>query len=217
MTAGCDSFLWLPGGSVVTNPPANAGGTRDVGWEGPLEKGMTAHSSVLAWSTPQREESGGLRSMGSQRVRRSRAHTIFHIYPCDILISKYAKILPANTASGKQSRLYQIWKKEKMEFNALLLFFLSLFQSHFVIINVPLEYSFFFFFLTFSNNMLPLWEIFSELVLIIFFLLGDQLVFTNYIWLLNFLEAISMGTISTLPYCCCYSLISVLKSFQIFY
>ena len=34
-----------------------------------LEKEMAAHSSILAWKIPWTEESGGLQSMGSQRVR----------------------------------------------------------------------------------------------------------------------------------------------------
>ena len=38
--------------------------------EDPLEKGMTTHSSILAWRIPQTEELGGLQSMGWQRVRR---------------------------------------------------------------------------------------------------------------------------------------------------
>ena len=40
-----------------------------LGWEDPLEKGMATHSSILAWRIPWTEESGGLQSMGSQRVR----------------------------------------------------------------------------------------------------------------------------------------------------
>ena len=36
--------------------------------EDPLEKGMTAHSSILAWRSPWTEEPGGLQSMGCQRV-----------------------------------------------------------------------------------------------------------------------------------------------------
>ena len=31
-----------------------------LGWEDPLEKGMTAHSSILAWRIPWTEETGGL-------------------------------------------------------------------------------------------------------------------------------------------------------------
>ena len=39
-------------------------------WAGkiPLEEEMAAHSSVLAWKTPWREEPGGLQSTGSQRL-----------------------------------------------------------------------------------------------------------------------------------------------------
>ena len=40
-----------------------------LGQEDPLEKGMATHSSFLAWRIPWTEESGGLQSMGSQRVR----------------------------------------------------------------------------------------------------------------------------------------------------
>jgi len=32
-----------------------------------LEKGMAAHSSILAWRIPWTEEPGGLQSMGSHR------------------------------------------------------------------------------------------------------------------------------------------------------
>ena len=40
-----------------------------LGWEDPLEEGMTTHSSILAWRIPWTEEPGGLQSMGLQRVR----------------------------------------------------------------------------------------------------------------------------------------------------
>ena len=38
-------------------------------WEDPLEKEMRTRSSILAWEIPRTEESGGLQSMWSQRVR----------------------------------------------------------------------------------------------------------------------------------------------------
>ena len=41
---------------------------QSLGQEDPLEKEMATHSSILAWKIPWREESGGLQSMGSQRV-----------------------------------------------------------------------------------------------------------------------------------------------------
>ena len=42
---------------------------RSLGWEDPLEKEMTTHSSILAWEIPCTEEPGGLPSMGSQKSR----------------------------------------------------------------------------------------------------------------------------------------------------
>jgi len=61
---------------AVKNPSASAGDIRDVGTipeslsrEDPLEEGMAAHSSILAWRIPRIEDSGGLKSKGSQRVR----------------------------------------------------------------------------------------------------------------------------------------------------
>ena len=59
---------------VVKNPSANAGDIRDEGsipgGGDPLKEGMTTHSSILALEYPRTEEPGGLRSMGSQRVRQ---------------------------------------------------------------------------------------------------------------------------------------------------
>ena len=40
-----------------------------LGWEDPLEKEMTTHSSILVWKISQTEKPGGLQSMGLQRVR----------------------------------------------------------------------------------------------------------------------------------------------------
>ena len=40
---------------------------QSLGWEDPLAKGMTTHSSILAWRIPWTEEPGGLQSIESQR------------------------------------------------------------------------------------------------------------------------------------------------------
>ena len=40
---------------------------RSLGQEDPLEKGMAAHSSILAWRIPWTEEPGRLQSMSSQK------------------------------------------------------------------------------------------------------------------------------------------------------
>ena len=54
---------------MVKNPPAMwETQVRSLGWKDPLEKEMETHSSILAWKIPQMEKTGGLQSMGSQRV-----------------------------------------------------------------------------------------------------------------------------------------------------
>ena len=56
-------------GLVGKNPTAmKETQVQSSGQEDPLEKGMTTHSNILAWRIPW-TESGGLQSMGSQRVR----------------------------------------------------------------------------------------------------------------------------------------------------
>ena len=49
-----------------------------LGWEDLWEKGMSPHSRILAWKTSRAEESGGLQSRGSQRVRHDWAY--IHTY-----------------------------------------------------------------------------------------------------------------------------------------
>ena len=62
--------MGFPDGSVVKNPPANAGDVGlSLGWEDPLEREMATHSSILAWRITGTEDSGGLPSIGSHRVR----------------------------------------------------------------------------------------------------------------------------------------------------
>ena len=39
---------------------------QSLGWEDPLEKEMSTHSSIFAWKTPWTDEAGGLQSMGPQ-------------------------------------------------------------------------------------------------------------------------------------------------------
>ena len=54
---------------MVRNLPAmQESWVQSLGQEDPLEKGMITHSSILAWRIPWTEETGGLQSMGSQRV-----------------------------------------------------------------------------------------------------------------------------------------------------
>ena len=65
--------MGFPSGSVVKNSPAGQEvqemGVRSLSWEDPLEEGMAAHSSILAWRIPWTVEPGGLQSAGLQRVK----------------------------------------------------------------------------------------------------------------------------------------------------
>ena len=82
-------------------------------WEDPLEKEMATHSSILAWEIPWTEESGGLQSMGSQRVRHDlvtkKLGATFVIPKC---------VLPDFSFYGKKGNLYF-----KLLLNPLILFF----------------------------------------------------------------------------------------------
>ena len=65
----CPGF---PDGSGGKSSACNAGDpVQSLSWEDPLEKGMTTHSSILAWRIPWTEEPGWLQSVGSQRVGHS--------------------------------------------------------------------------------------------------------------------------------------------------
>ena len=60
----------FPGGSAVKNLPAmQETWVPSLGQKDLLEKETTTYSSILAWEIPWTEESGGLQSMRSQRVK----------------------------------------------------------------------------------------------------------------------------------------------------
>ena len=71
------SILWISLASLVVqtvkNPPAVwETWVQSLGWDDPLKKGTSTHSSILAWRIPWTEEPGGLQSMGLQRVGHNR-------------------------------------------------------------------------------------------------------------------------------------------------
>ena len=60
------------GAQTVKNlPGVQETWVRSQGREEPLEKGMAAHSRLLAWRMPWTEEPGGLQTMGSQESDRT--------------------------------------------------------------------------------------------------------------------------------------------------
>ena len=75
---------------AVKNPPAmqELQETRvgSLGWEDPLEEGMTTHSSILAWRIPWTKVPVRLQSIGSQRVKHECS---FLACTCKIPIQKF--------------------------------------------------------------------------------------------------------------------------------
>ena len=66
---GFDELPDFPLAQMVKNlPTRQETWVRSLGWEDPLKKGMTTHSSIPVWRIPGTEEPGGLQSMGSQRA-----------------------------------------------------------------------------------------------------------------------------------------------------
>ena len=62
------SYLF-PGDSDDKESACSAGDqVQPLDWEDPLEKGMATHSNIFDWKIPWTEESGGLQSMGTQRI-----------------------------------------------------------------------------------------------------------------------------------------------------
>ena len=51
---------------LVKNPAMRETWVQSLGWEDPLEKGMTTHSSLLAWRIPWTEEPGGYGPWGGK-------------------------------------------------------------------------------------------------------------------------------------------------------
>ena len=56
-----------------------------------MEKDMATHSSILAWRIPGTEESGGLPSMGSQRVGHDRVTKHKH-HKIDFVLQDLARL-----------------------------------------------------------------------------------------------------------------------------
>jgi len=62
---------------------------RSLGWEDPLEEGMTTHSSILAWRIPWTEEPGGLQShrIAESDMTEQLTHTYTEVIYNVVLVS----------------------------------------------------------------------------------------------------------------------------------
>ena len=66
------------------------------------EKAMAPHSSILAWKTPWTEKSGGLQSMGSERVRHHWATSLSFTFYFKIFPKMAVKIVSRNDVSSER-------------------------------------------------------------------------------------------------------------------
>ena len=65
---------WVNGAGLVAQmvkklPAMQETWVRSLGWEDPLEEEIATCSSIFAWEIPWTEETDGLQSTGSQRIR----------------------------------------------------------------------------------------------------------------------------------------------------
>ena len=65
-------LLWasLLAQTVKNLPAMQETWVQPLDWDDPLEEGVAAHASILAWRIPCTEEPGGLQSMGLQSRTR---------------------------------------------------------------------------------------------------------------------------------------------------
>ena len=74
---------------------------QSLGWEYPLEENMATHSSILAWTTPCREEPDELQSMGSQRVGQDWSNWAYMLCPAITQLSSLSYFsLPFNSQNN---------------------------------------------------------------------------------------------------------------------
>ena len=100
---------------------------QSLGWEDPLEKGMTTQFNILAWRILWTEEPGGLPSMGLQRNRHDWVTNTFTLLLCSaykqvtwlfwVLVSSFVKWRQCQVTPGTVVR--------KVPGREIFLFFLS--------------------------------------------------------------------------------------------
>ena len=66
---------------------------RSLGWEDPLEKGMTTHSSTLAWKIPWTEEPGRTHGITEGRTQLSDFPFTFHFHALEKEMAPHSSVL----------------------------------------------------------------------------------------------------------------------------
>ena len=79
---------------------------RSLGREDPLEEGMATDSSILAWKIPWTEEPGGLKSIGSHRIRHDWSDLAHTYHLCYVSVRPWVSYSNAELISMSD----QIWR-----------------------------------------------------------------------------------------------------------
>ena len=104
--AAATAPIWasLVAQKVKNLPAMQETGVWSLGWDDPLEKEMTIHTSTLAWRIPWIQEPAGLQSTGLQRVRHDWATNTHTTSPIQAsLMVQMVKNLPAMKETWVQS------------------------------------------------------------------------------------------------------------------
>ena len=83
-----------------------------LGWEDLLEKGMAAHSSILAWRIPWTEEPGGLQSEGLQRDGHDWATNTFRDLKSVWVPQSHQLPRPAEVIGEMEGNFDKYWRME---------------------------------------------------------------------------------------------------------
>ena len=83
-------FYSLVAQPVKNKPAVQETRVRSLSWEGPLEKEMATHSSILAWKISWTEEPGGLQYMGvaKSQARLSDSYLLLLL----LLLSRFSRV-----------------------------------------------------------------------------------------------------------------------------
>ena len=108
--------IWLKnqgcftGGSAVKNPPAmKEMQVWSLGWQDPLEKEMTTHSSILAWEIPWTEVPGRLQSMGLHTKQLKESNESFPFISQEFILSYVFSLSVLHFLSLLYSHLSPVW------------------------------------------------------------------------------------------------------------
>ena len=77
---------WLSGKESACSAGVAGDNAGSLGQEGPLEKGMAVHPSILAWKIPWTEEPGGYSPCGHKESDATKVtkHAHMHILTCEL-------------------------------------------------------------------------------------------------------------------------------------